>query len=313
MWNFQSKRIVFIQEQSAVPMAESEETLSYSLRAGSSDDTNVCHICPNVQASAFCPKCKIYLCPACVVHHKLLPPTASHKLLEGDTMPSFHTRHASDTENIKKCPDHPAEKIKFYCPAHKALCCCACNVKTHGQCRKEYILDICQGFGSGTEYKTLTADIQTFGQKAKQFLADIDICLKAVKELGSSEIEKLRKYKALIIAYLDKREKELINEIELLRDQDTTTLNDAHATIKKIQTEINNCMLKLKVHEDSSHELFIASKKIRDDLSRLQSSLSDINVKTMHREYMLRKDPLVERLLACNNTNGLAQLVFDRK
>ena len=95
-----------------------------------------CHVCPTVKATAYCLHCKICLCPACVGHHKILPLSAAHKLLEGEKFPSFY--QSGHAENIKQCPDHPEEEIKFYCPSHDALCCRDCNVlNKHDQCKKQ--------------------------------------------------------------------------------------------------------------------------------------------------------------------------------
>jgi len=285
-------------------MSEVPGGLSAS-QAAASDVDMYCHVCPTVKATAYCLQCKIYLCSTCTRHHKTIPATVSHKLLEGDKFPSFYpTGHG---KNIKQCPDHPDEEIKFYCPSHDLLCCRDCNVLyKHDQCDKQYIPKISKEFHKSSEYTKLTDEFQSVEDKIKDFFKKIDTCLEAVKSLKKNVFEQFTRYKELIMAYLDQREKELFAELNTISDQDTAALEELKATAKTIQDDTIEAQTRLRLHENNSHDLFIATKRAQALLTKLKTSFNDI-ARTPSYHYMeLQRDPVVEKLLA--NEKGLAQV-----
>jgi len=278
-----------------------------SLTVGSTDDTMFCHLCPNVKAFAYCVDCRIYLCPSCEGQHKKFPTFKDHRLLTGGAMPSFYpTGHGTD--DLNKCSEHPQEEIKFFCASQNSVYCCICNTTKHSSCEQKYIPDICKDNIKSDEYKDLTAFFKNTAKTSIKCLQDIDNCIKKVDKLSSSQVEKLRKFKALIIAYLDQREKELLHEIQLTRDKDLAVLQKLQTSAKTIKSDLNKALDNLKTYKDKSNDLFTASKKAQALLNQLQSSLEDIASKTKYQEYDLKEDPQVETLL--KNKEGMAQLVM---
>jgi len=291
----------------AATMAQAPGGLSAS-QAAASDDGMYCKLCPSVKATAYCLhwQCKVYLCLNCAGHHKILPATASHKLLEGDKFPSFYT--TGHGEDVRQCPDHPEEEIKFYCPSHDVLCCRDCNVlNKHDQCTKHYIPEISKEFLESSEYTKLTEEFHSSEDKIKDFFKKIDACLRAVESINTNVVEQFTSYKALIMAYLDQREKELLVELKTIRDRDTAALDELKATAKTIQAEHSEAHAKLRLHEDNSHDLFIATKRVQALMTKLKTSLDDIADKPWYSSVKLWKDPVVEKLLA--NKEGLAQII----
>jgi len=120
-------------------------------------------------------------------------------------------------------------------------------------------------------------------------------------------VEKLRKFKALITAYLDQREKELLQEIQLNQDRDLAALQKLQTSAKNIKSDLNKALTNLKIHEDNSNDLFLATRRAQSLVNKLQSALQDITSKTKYQEYDLQRDPLVVTLL--KNKEGMAQLV----
>ena len=281
-------------------------SMARSLTLGSTDDTMFCHLCTNLRASAYCVDCRIYLCPSCEGQHKKYPLFKDHRLLTGGKMPSFFPT-GRGADDLNKCSDHPQEEIKFFCASHNAVYCCVCNTTKHKSCHQKYLPDICNDWIKSGEYKNLTAVFQSTTKTTINYLQDIDNCIKKVDNLSSSQIEKLRKFKAIIISYLDQREKELLQEIQLTRDHDLAALQKLQTSAKAIKADLSQALAKLKNHEDSSNELFIASKRAQALLNQLRNSLEDITNKTKHQEYDLQIDPLVETLL--KSKDGMAQLI----
>jgi len=290
-------------------MDEVGGAMASPLTFGSTDDTMFCHLCPNVRASAYCVDCRIYLCPSCEGQHKKYPTFKDHRLLTGKKMPSFFpTQHGTSTDDLNKCPDHQKEEIKFFCTDHDTVCCTVCTTLHHNGCEIKYIPDICKDYAKSADYKNQTANIKSSETITLNSLQDIDNGFKKVDQLSSSQVEKLRKFKALIIAYLDQREKELLNEIQVNRDQDLATLKQLQTSATTIKSELSKALTNVKLHEDNSNDLFIATKRAQALVNKLNSALQDITSKTKYQEYDLQRDPLVETLL--KNKDGMAQLVM---
>ena len=111
----------------------------------------------------------------------------------------------------------------------------------------------------------------------------------------------------LIIAYLDKREKELLHEIKLIRDKDLAALKELQSSANTVKSDLSKELANVKKHEQNSSDLFIATKRAQALLDNLKSSLEDISSKTKYQEYDLQSDPLVETLL--KNKDGMTQIV----
>jgi len=124
--------------------------------------------------------------------------------------------------------------------------------------------------------------------------------------VNSNALTDFRRYKALIIAYLDQREKELLKELNAIRDKETAALEKLKTTATAIQADLCELQTKLRHHEERSHELFIATKRSRAVLTTLKSSLNEIHT-TWNGYVHVQKDPLVEKLMS--NKKGLAQVI----
>ena len=124
--------------------------------------------------------------------------------------------------------------------------------------------------------------------------------------MNSNAITDFRSYKASIIAYLDQREKDLLEELKAIRDKETAALEKLKTTATAIQANLRELQTKLRQHEEHSHELFIATKRSRAILTTLKSSLNEIHT-TWNGYVHVQKDLLVEKLLS--NKKGLAQVI----
>jgi len=214
---------------------------------------------------------------------------------------------SSRTEDVQKCPDHPLEEIKFFCPTHDSIGCVACHTLNHATCDKQYIPDMSANFKYSRDYKNMLDEFQATYSNTCMHVQEIDSCLKEVDKLSTSEINKLQQFKALIIAYLDQREKELLVEIKKRRDQDTAALEKLQTAAKALQSDLDKSQVNLKAHEANSNHLFIAAKRAQAMLNQLQTTLEVIKRQTQVRQYTLQKDPLVETLL--KNKDGMGEIV----
>jgi len=277
----------------------------------STQSTNniVCHICSNVRAAAHCVDCRIYLCGLCGGHHRKYPTFDNHRVISGTKMLSsvHHQGHGNIADDLRRCSDHPQEFIKFFCASHDAVYCGICSTKRHKGCHQEYIPVLSKDYINSGDYKKVTAYLQSTDTTTNTVLKEIDHLIKKVEQLNSSQVEKLKSFKVLIVAYLDQREKELLRAIQLTRDKDLAALKKLQSSANAIKSDLSKELANVKTHEKNSSDLFIATKRAQALLDKLQSSLNNIASRTKFQEYDLQKDPLVETLL--KNKDGMAQLV----
>jgi len=279
---------------------------------GSADAVMYCGPCRNVQATSFCKDCHEYLCSSCTRCHERLDAIKHHQLLTGATFPSLYpTRKRQTTEYFEKCNDHPQEDVKLFCKSHNTVCCVACSVGKHEDCKKEYIPDIAQGYTTGTEYSKLQSDIQDLHTLGVECQADIDRCLKEVNALNWGEVDKLKQYKTMINEYLNNREKELIAEMQQRCDRDTSLLQDIQARLKTWQSDFSDTRSKLHSHQQNSYKLFITVKRIQPLVDQLQKTLNDMQQQTKYQHYELVKDDRMEKILT--DKTGIATVETSSK
>jgi len=273
-----------------------------------SANVRYCNVCPDVKATSFCEDCHEYMCNDCTGYHKRITATRNHMLLSGDRFPTVKPPRREDklTAAIEKCPDHPKEEIKFYCHTHNTICCVACTVLKHEKCSKSYIPDIAEDFKNGNEFRKLNANIKDSERQIIKSIADIDTCLKAVDALKVYKIEKLRTYKAKIIDYLNKRERELQAEIQNICDNDVALLQKLQINLKVCQSDLADISPKLKLHEQNSDELFIAAKRAFDRMTKLQSSMQNITDKIGYQRYSVVMDIRLQKI--AEDKSGFADI-----
>jgi len=95
--------------------------------------------------------------------------------------------------------------------------------------------------------------------------------MKEVDALNWVEVEKLKKFRAHIIEYLNKRVKELIAEMQQLRDRDMSLLQDIQGRLKTWQSDLSDAKAKLQSHQQSTYmyKLFITAKRTRNMVDQL--------------------------------------------
>jgi len=250
-----------------------------------------CSACPDVKATSFCVDCHEYLCQGCTNYHHRFVALKNHRLLSGESFPAGDPPSQDQKKYIlEKCIDHPTKEIQFYCDKHDALCCDACSVLNHAQCTKLNIPDIAGEYKSGPELQGLHYGINDTEQLVVKSMGEVEECLKAVETLNVGELEKLRQYKAKIVEYLDRREEELRAEMQQYHDRDASLLQELLGKFKTCQSVVNDMKEKLKSHEKDLVETFIASKRARNHLAKLQSSLQELTEKIGYKQYSLELD-----------------------
>ena len=161
-------------------------------------------------ATNFCFKCKKFLCETCSTSHYDTNP--KHNLFSVDK-----DLHLNFTGFCNE-GNHP-NKLDYYCSTHNNLCCAACLCKLkengdgqHTECKVCYIGDIKE-----EKKKLLNANLKLlkkFSINIKKMLMDINNIYDRVNPIKESIIIHIKKIFNNLRKLLDKRENELLNEVE---------------------------------------------------------------------------------------------------
>ncbi|XP_052799163.1 transcription intermediary factor 1-beta-like [Mya arenaria] len=252
----------------------------------SADDTMYCSPCEkgggHIAANSFCNNCDEYLCLSCVKVHRNMKVTQDHVVLSGDSMPYFHSPNKADgkkglTGCTEQCPSHSNEVIKFFCSEHDSLNCRDCIVVGHQTCKIDYIPDIAEGFRQGKDFESLNINIAKVDRDLENCDKLIETCLKTIEEEVAEELKQIREHRAEVVAYFDKREKELlakVNDIKKINDENVQYFKKKCQVAKD---QMNAIKSSLESHENNISQLFVVAKQSKRQLEEIRTTLDDIN------------------------------------
>ncbi|XP_052781640.1 protein wech-like [Mya arenaria] len=277
---------------------------------GSSHDRTYCQPCAedakSILPEAFCPVCKEFLCSACARVHRNMKLTKSHSLQDKSSMPSSFRTDTEEDEFKETCECHAKEFIKYYCPNHEALLCgdCVVDNEEHQSCKVKKISQLAKRYKEGAEYKSLTTGIVQMVSDIANFTSYIQSSLKSVGEESLTNINELRNFRHEINQLLDKREKELLENINQKKKKSEMLLNEMKANCQDLKTATEKLKAELQAEEVNNNQLFISGTRAVKELVGLQSSLKDIRGRGKVPHSKFSRDPATEQLLSSNTAIG---------
>ncbi|XP_052816151.1 uncharacterized protein LOC128242833 isoform X2 [Mya arenaria] len=272
------------------------------LDKGSAGTTVYCQPCEEegkrAVAQGFCQTCQEDMCDPCIKAHKKFKVSRNHIMLSKDKMPSsYPSTKQSDIGVTKYCRKHPNEMIKFYCPTHSDLGCGDCVVIGHRTCKVDYIDDVSKDFTNGREFRELEPSIK----RAEDLLSG---CISKVKELFDEvehhykdEIDRLRMFRAEINTYLDRREKELLGNIQKMKTEDESVLTElktdcelAKCGLVVTKTELTSC-------DVSYNQRYVTARRAQKELREIHDKMQKMAGRLKAQKYRFVKDADTEGLL----------------
>ncbi|XP_052780526.1 transcription intermediary factor 1-alpha-like [Mya arenaria] len=276
----------------------------------SASDTTYCQPCfedgKKFPPEAFCPVCNEFLCSTCARVHKNMKLTKNHVLQDKSSMPSSFRAEIEEEIFTETCQLHVREFIKYYCPHHDDLLCgdCVIGNEEHGSCKVEKISQVAKQYEEGSEYHSLETGLGELVNDVENCSAYIQASMKAVEEESLTNINGLRKFKIEINQYLDKREQELLEEIEQKQRQSKTLLNALISKCQDMKSAAENLKSKLQTQSANRNQLLIEGKRAFKELAGLQTALEDVDRKRKVPQYTFFRDPATEQLKACQTAIG---------
>ena len=161
----------------------------------------------DIDATAYCSKCRKLLCIGCEQSHKENNP--NHKL--------FRLDNTLDKEILCKEANHN-EELKYYCKTHNILCCCKCTTLKdeengqHYECQKYKIKDIEKEKRNNLEENLETLD--ALYPKIEDSISNLKAIFKLINENKENFKSKIKHIFSEITDIINNRKDELIKEID---------------------------------------------------------------------------------------------------
>ncbi|WAR27088.1 hypothetical protein MAR_012792 [Mya arenaria] len=128
--------------------------------------------------------------------------------------------------------------------------------------------------------------------------------MKSVEEESLTNINELRKFRTEINKYLDKRENELLAEIDQKKQTSKMLLSDLKSKCTNIKSDSEKLKSELPAHEANNMHLFVVGKRTMKELAGLQTAMEDVDRKRKVPRCKFHRDPATEQLLAFKNAIG---------
>ncbi|XP_052818165.1 protein wech-like [Mya arenaria] len=269
------------------------------------DTTVYCQPCDEggfrAVARGFCQTCEEYMCDPCIEAHKRFKVSRNHIMLSKDKMPSFYpSSKKSDIGETEYCKTHPKEMIKFYCPTHCDLGCGDCVVLNHRSCEVDYIADVAQDFVIGNEFRELGPSIKRTEDLLSGSISNVDELLDEVENQSKHEIARLRKFRAEINTYLDRHEKELLDNIRKVEIDDENVLNALKSDCESAKSGLEAMRAELSSGDISVNQRYVAARRAEKDIRNTLDKKEQISGLIKARKYRFIQDEDTERLLGSN-------------
>ncbi|XP_052817706.1 E3 ubiquitin-protein ligase TRIM71-like [Mya arenaria] len=288
------------------------------LDKGSADATVYCQPCEEggkrAVARGYCQTCEEYMCDPCIEAHKRFKVSRNHIVLSKDKMHSFYpSTKQSDIGETDYCKTHPKEMIKFYCPTHGDLGCGDCVLLDHRSCKVDYIANVAKDFIIGNEIRELEPSIKRAEDLLSGSISNVNELLDEVENQSKDEIARLRKFRAEINAYLDRREKELLDNIKKVKTDNQNVLPAFKSDCESAKSGLEAMRAELSSGDISVNQRYVAARRAEKDLRNILDKKEQTTGLIKARKYRFTKDPDTERLLGSNMGPGTLDVAGEFK
>ncbi|XP_052816748.1 E3 ubiquitin-protein ligase TRIM71-like [Mya arenaria] len=272
------------------------------LDKASADATIYCQPCgegrKRAVAHGFCQTCEEYMCGPCIEAHKRFKLSRNHIMLSKDKMPSFYpSTKLSEIGETEYCKKHPKEMIKLYCPTHGNLGCGDCVVIAHRTCKVDYIAEVAKDFVTGNEFRELQPSIKRKDDILSGYISNVEELFGEVIKQSKDEIDKLRKFRAEINTFLDRREKELLDNIQKAKTEDENVLTALKTDCESAKTALEAMRTELSSSDVSINQRYVAARRTQNELRVIHVDMGKMACRIKARKYRFFKGADTERLL----------------
>ncbi|WAR12487.1 hypothetical protein MAR_026667 [Mya arenaria] len=191
------------------------------------------------------------------------------------------------------------------------LGCGDCIVIGHRTCKVDYIADVSKDFTNGSEFREFEPSIK----RAEDLLSG---CISKVKELfdevehqSKDEIDRLRRFRTEINTYLDRREKELLGNIQKMKTEDESVLTELKTDCELAKSGLVATRTELTSGDVSDNQRYVTARRVQKELREIHDKMEKMAGRMKARKYRFVKDPNTEGLLGSKMGLGSLDVAED--
>ncbi|XP_035698798.1 tripartite motif-containing protein 2-like [Branchiostoma floridae] len=180
-----------------------------------------CQVCEGKEegARSWCVQCAVLLCESCTNTHRRFPAMKGHQIVTQENLEASEGVPGS-FQRKAFCPKHEDQVLTFYCEPCQTLVCVACTVVNHSRGDKRNPVEI----GSVAERKKrdlqkLLAKVEPREKDVRDTLNEVDRESSQLPTSADAAIEQATGYFDQLIALLQDRKKEVVQEIVSRRQE----------------------------------------------------------------------------------------------
>ncbi|KAH3777641.1 hypothetical protein DPMN_179089 [Dreissena polymorpha] len=266
----------------------SDSVLDYCCSPCEEIDKNSLH-----EADVYCKNCVKFFCGDCSKPHAQL--YKSHNTFEREDISNWPVPKAK-ADLLQKCHVHKNKKLKHFCSGHNELCCSACVLQNHRQCKDVALISTLAKENKDGDIQPLLLNLTATLKHLNNLQNAGESNIKFIDILYEISLQEICNLRQIINAVLDKLEQNSKRELEEMRKKITANLTDDVETFTRLQDDLQRfCEAVQDTAKKGKEELrFIAGKKCLEKLQQydaylMQHSVTFESTITFHRFIEIEK------------------------
>ncbi|CAC5374055.1 unnamed protein product [Mytilus coruscus] len=245
-----------------------------------SSDKKICTLCydddgTSTEAVTWCIECKVFLCTDCGKHHKKSRTSNDHKTM---STKDYHELPKFMLEISGHCRDHK-KKFELYCSSHACPCCVQCVTHKHQKCQEmQQLLDILKQVKSSASVPLFEKDLKDVKEHFDEIIKYLNSRMDSSNIHKQKATEKIRSMRKSIDDYLDKIEKDLLDDLESKRSKLKLKMNTLLQQLTQRSNEISQLQNEFSKMAQCATELqmYVGLREIEKTTSQAVKYIEDL-------------------------------------
>lgn len=252
-----------------------------------------CGPCSRKEASSsalsWCSDCEEPLCKECVDAHRVIKVSAGHHVVDMEHALSVP---GAITSSQQYCDNHTDLFLDLFCTYHDALCCRACMTEYHRNCETIVPIDIAsKDIKDSTLLTDLSEELDNIITSSKQIANVRKKHSDSILEQENTLRQTIKKAKDNVIAYVEKLERSLMNDLKERKDAQQAELQTEKEAMLNMEKEAEELKRQISytTTNGSKKQVFLLLHKVKTGIANMDQQIEK-TIRTMHKPILQFKE-----------------------
>ena len=231
-----------------------------------------CQKCKKRESSCYCRTCK-FVCEKCKDVHSEWEDLASHEIISLEQLTTNVMNHVSPAKKELPCPSHPEKQVDLYCETCEEMICRDCIVRVH----RDHQYDLVRAAfpKHRDEIEASLEPVQAQLASVNKSLEGLDILCTTINDQRQSLKAKVKSTMHQIHQALEKREEELVLEIDQMANQKLKTTAAERDQLELVATRLSSCreFVQESLQTGSQEEVLAIKKNVVHQIKEMTGEL----------------------------------------